>query len=132
MKAAPTPAAAVTAAATSTQLGVSGAIVEEDEEEEEEEGKEDDSGSGSDGCGGGRGGLFDPADVPQAFSHFSWVATNGHKLVVDLQARIKQASKHLYFPLTFAVTLPLGRLTGRVGCACMARRACGTPPTASS
>jgi hypothetical protein len=49
-----------------------GAIAEDDEEEEEEE---ESGGSGS------------AADVPQCFSHFTYVMTGGQKLVCDLQVR---------------------------------------------
>jgi hypothetical protein len=91
------------AAAPAPRLGVSDAIVEEDEEEEYEDEEEeyedeeggDDYGSGAESDGGGYGGVrrtaSDPADVPQAFSHFSWVATDGRKLVVDLQVSQGQA-----------------------------------------
>jgi hypothetical protein len=48
-----------------------GAIAEDDEEEEQEE-----------------EGNVSPADVPQCFSHFTYVKTHGQKLVCDLQVRV--------------------------------------------
>jgi hypothetical protein len=48
-----------------------GAIAEDEEEEEEEEDDNTDN--------------FNAADVPQCFSHFTYVATGGQKLVCDLQ-----------------------------------------------
>ena len=56
-----------------------GAIEEDDEEEEEGEADDGDS------WGGGGGAV---EHVPQCFSHFTYVATEGKKLVCDLQVSI--------------------------------------------
>jgi hypothetical protein len=53
---------------SSSEEGVTGSDRGKEEEEEEEE--EEEAGAG---------------DVPQCFSHFSYEATEGHKLVCDLQ-----------------------------------------------
>ncbi|KAG2450987.1 hypothetical protein HYH02_004259 [Chlamydomonas schloesseri] len=91
------------AAAAAAQVGgrgapnpVMGAIAEDDEDEYEDDEDEGDgdmySGSGYFGGGGGVGGRVAgggdevrPEHVPQAFSHYTWWATGGTKLVCDLQ-----------------------------------------------
>ena len=84
------------AAATAAAAGL-GAIAEEDEDEEDE--------AANNRAGSGGGGARTAEDiamcVPQAFSHYSYVATDGQKLVCDLQvsaAAARHAARRVAVP----------------------------------
>ncbi|KAJ1482862.1 hypothetical protein T484DRAFT_1802619 [Baffinella frigidus] len=60
-------------------------------EEEEEEEEEDDD---------GRGMVIRDIDIPQAFSHFTYIYTKRKKLVCDLQGVLNEACTPPLFELT--------------------------------
>jgi len=100
-------------------LGVTDAIAESGEEEESEEEDDDDEGAGNKERGGSTAApLSAPiyiadADIPQAFSHFTYRHTNRKQLVCDLQGVLSTARDgSRIFELTDPV-IHYSSLTGR-------------------